>query len=98
MKLAYLISLWFLASIPVGWFLGKFCRVGRGGERSAVMADSVEKHGVILTFACGPLGSQVVEVNVGAAQARMTLVEFCELMTLAQNALLQRMQRRGLIR
>jgi len=94
-----LVSIWFLVSVPASLFLGRFIRAGRGGERKLpAMAESVEKNGVILTFCCGPLGSQVVEVNVGSEQRRITLTEFCDLLVEAQHGMAERIRTRVLIR
>jgi hypothetical protein len=61
------------------------------------MADSVEKHGVILTFACGPLGRQIVEVNVGSEQRSLTLWEFTDLVHAALSVVLKRLGERNVL-
>ncbi len=61
------------------------------------MATDVERNGVILTFFCGPLGRQMVQVNVGSAQREMTLVEFNKLIHDALCIIVKRIESRGLV-
>ncbi len=62
------------------------------------MVDYVEKHGVYVTFFCGPLGRQMVQVTVGNHNREMTLVEFNDLVHDALSVMVKRIEARGLIR
>jgi hypothetical protein len=91
------VSIWFLVSVPVSLFLGRFIRAGRGGERSAAM-EQVQKQGVYVAFYCGPLGRQMVQLAIGREFRQMTLVEFNDLVHDALSVMVKRIEARGLIR
>lgn len=62
------------------------------------MAEGVEKNGVYVTFFCGRLGRQLVEVSVGSEHRELTLVEFNDLVHDALTVMVQRLGDRNLIR
>lgn len=61
------------------------------------MAEQFQIGGLIVTFYCGPCGTQMVEVHVGANRTEMEILDFGEFWGKVAHELNDRLERQRLL-